>query len=71
MLKTLLSLFLVFLIVGCSKQEPPAAAMPEVNDANCLPQAVKRLPEASRKKFAGLCLRRGNLEKGSDHGLKL
>lgn len=73
MRRALLPLLVVVLVAACSKQEPPAppAALPEVNDANCHPDAIKAMPDdANRKKFAGLCLRRGSLKKGSDQGLK-
>ena len=73
MRRLILPLLVVGLVAACSKQEPPAppAAMPEVNDANCHPDALKAMPDdALRKKFAGLCLRRGSLQKGSDQGLK-
>ncbi len=61
------------LVAACSKQEPPApAVMPEVSEVNCTPEAIKAIAdEATRKKFAGLCLRRGSLQKGPDEGLKM
>lgn len=72
MRRLLLPLLVAGLVAACSKQEPPAppASMPEVNDANCHPDAIKAMPDdVARKKFAGLCLRRGSLKKGSDQGL--
>lgn len=70
MRRLILPLLVVGLVAACSKQEPPAA-MPEVNDANCHPDALRAMPDdALRKKFAGLCMRRGSLKKGSDQGLK-
>eukprot|EP01034_Spumella_vulgaris_P043388 gene43388-53875_t len=41
MRRLILPLLMVGLVAACSKQEPPAppAAMPEVNDANCHPDA--------------------------------
>lgn len=70
MLRLLFALFSACLVAGCFKEAPSPAAIPEVNDSNCLPEAIKRLPEATRKQFAGLCLRRGRLDKGSDQGLR-
>ena len=74
MRRIVLPLLVVGLVAACSKQEPPAppAAMPEVNDANCHPDAIKAMPDDTRRQeFAGLCLRRGSLKKGSDKGLKM
>lgn len=74
MRRLLLPLLVGVLVAACSKQEPPAppAAMPEVNDANCHPDAIKAMPDdAMRQEVAGLCLRRGSLKKGSDKGLRM
>jgi len=41
-------------------------------DTNCHPDAIKAMPDDERRqKFAGLCLRRGSLKKGSDVGIKM
>lgn len=62
---------------GCSDKpdhQPaaPASTMPEVNDENCKPDSIRAMPDdENRKKFSGMCLRRGGLQKGPDQGLKM
>ena len=71
---------LVMVIVGlCGCLDSPnnqpsvtATTMPEVNDENCKPDSIRAMPDNdSLKKFSGLCLRRGVLQKGPDQGLKM
>lgn len=82
-MKLLQSLFVLAVVgvSGCSEKTdpqpvPPAPApapqMPEVNDENCKPESIQALPDDdNRKKFAGKCLRRRDLKKGTDQGLKM
>lgn len=64
-------------LCGCSDKpnyQPAATAttLPEVNDENCKPDSIRAMPDNdNRKKFSGLCLRRGILQKGPDQGLKM
>lgn len=54
--------------------QPAATATtpPEVNNENCKPDSIRAMPDNdNRKKFSGLCLRRGVLQKGPDQGLKM
>jgi len=49
---------LCVLVTGCSKSAP--AAMPEVNDANCRPDALARMEDKDlEQRLAALCVRRG------------
>lgn len=56
MKKTLLiAAVMAALLAGCEKQ-PAIQAMPEVNDANCQIEAIKKIEDrATREEFAGLC----------------
>lgn len=46
---------------ACSprSETPPPDKLPEVNDANCRPEAIKALPERIRQDFASACFRSG------------
>ena len=48
-------------LTGCSKKDdmpPPTYALPEVNDTNCKPDAIKAMPEnEARQRFVDLCSR--------------
>ena len=55
--------FMATLVVGCGNKEEvapstPAYAMPEVNDVNCKPDAIKSMPDDVRQVFADRCVRR-------------
>lgn len=51
------------LVAGCGKKEDvapatPAYAIPEANDVNCKPDAIKAMPNDVRQTFADRCVRR-------------
>ena len=54
----LLAGLVVALLAGCDSK-PATQAMPEVNDANCQIEKIKKIEDkATRETFAGLCSRR-------------
>ncbi|ABM44407.1 MULTISPECIES: entry exclusion lipoprotein TrbK [Burkholderiales] len=54
----LLAVLAAALLAGCDSK-PTGSPMPEVNDANCQIEAIKRIEDrATRESFAGLCARR-------------
>lgn len=55
------------LLVGCSPEPeapppPQIVEMPEVNDENCKPQNVAKVPESVRVQFGTACSRRGSFK---------
>jgi len=54
---------LTVLISACSTETPGTAntaAIPEVNDENCMTENIKKIEDKeTREAFAGLCIRRG------------
>jgi len=54
----LIPILVVALLSACAS-DPDESDMPIVNDANCAPDAIKKITNKSvREKFASLCLRR-------------
>lgn len=55
---------LMALMSACSTEPPStpnAAAIPEVNDENCMTENIKKIEDKeAREAFAGLCIRRGS-----------
>lgn len=53
---------------GCFEDEPKevTTALPDVNDENCKPDAIKAMtPKEVQVAFSSLCARRGNTVKSS------
>lgn len=55
---------LTALMSACSTETPSTpntAAIPEVNDENCMTENIKKIEDKeAREAFAGLCIRRGS-----------
>jgi entry exclusion lipoprotein TrbK len=59
-----LVILFIALISACSTETPSTpntAAIPEVNDENCMTENIKKIEDKeAREAFAGLCIRRGS-----------
>lgn len=65
-MKKLSFLFFVFVLASCGEDKKPEAALPDVNEANCQPHNVEKLPtQKQREEFSSLCFKQGDWNKKS------
>jgi entry exclusion lipoprotein TrbK len=65
-MKNIWIFFFAFALASCGEDKNTKAGLPEVNESNCHPQNIEKLPtKKQREEFSSLCFKQGDWHKKS------